>query len=121
MIKLFKMEGCILDANDKLHVKISLFFGIAGLVASIILKEVAPMPIWLSMIGFGWAAATYRLIKKNTGKNNRNHEDHVKIGLLFGIGGLIVSILLRDFGGITSWVSLFAFGYGITIATESNR
>ena len=113
------MEVDILDANDKLHVKISIFIGIAGLIASILLKEVAPMPIWLSMIGFGWAAATYRLIKNNTGKDKRNHEDHVKIGLLFGIGGLIVAILLRDFGGVTSWISLFAFGYGITTATES--
>lgn len=124
MLKLFKMEVDILDANDKLHVKISIFIGIAGLIASILLKEVAPMPIWLSMLGFGWAAATYRLIKKNIGEfkekyEKRNHEDHIKIGLFFGIGGLIVAILLRDFGGVTSWISLFAFGYGITTATES--
>jgi len=114
------METYILDDNDKLHVKISIFVGISGLIASIILKEVAPMPIWLSMIGFGWAAGTYRVIKKSVGKVDRNHEDHVKIGLLFGVGGLIVAILLRDFGGVTSWISVFAFGYGITTAQESS-
>ncbi len=126
MIKLFKMEEYILDANDKLHVKISLIIGIAGLIASILLKEVAPMPIWLSMLGFGWAAANYRLIKKDSERfkekfEKRNHEHYIKIGLFFGIGGLIVAILLRDFGGATSWISLFAFGYGFTIATESTQ
>lgn len=108
-----------MDANDKIHVKISLFIGIVGFIASVILKEYAPLQIWLSMIGFGWAAATYRLIKNNSGKDKINHADHVKIGLFFGISGLIVAIVLRDFGGVTSWISLFAFGYGITTATES--
>jgi hypothetical protein len=124
MIKLFKMEEYILDANDKLHVKISLFIGIAGLIASIILKEVAPMPIWLSMFGFGSAAATYRLMKKNIGEfkdkyKKSDQEACIKIGLFLGISGLIVAILLRDFGGVTSWISLFALSYGINTAYES--
>ena len=50
-----------------------------------------------------------------------DNKFQIKLGIFFGVGGLIVSILLKEVGGLSFALSMLGFGYALGVETGGRK